>query len=73
MAATVQWYVLIQDNDGHWYVCQADRQAEAEAYFAECANYWKKPMKKSYIEEPAWLVRVGGAPSLVRFKDYEVN
>ena len=70
-----EWHVLVQDDDGHWYVCPADKRGEAEEYFDLMADYWspENDGSGSPPKVPLWLERVGGAPSLVRFKAYEVR
>lgn len=67
MATDGEWHVLIQDDDGHWYVCPADKQMAAEGVFAATPRY------ELVFNWPDWLVKVGGAPSLVRFRDYEIR
>jgi hypothetical protein len=68
------WYVLIQDDDCHWYVCPAGKQEEAAAYFEAVEQHADGPDESLALpEEPVWLERVGGAPSLVKFTDYIVG
>lgn len=68
-------FVLLNDDDGHWYVCPADRQRDAEAFFSASATYWSPDSKYEGDppEDPDWLVPVGGAPSLVRFTGWRVE
>lgn len=68
-------YVLICDDDGHWYVCPADRLAEASAYFAAAAAYWQPGSEHAGDPpaEPDWLEAVGGSPSRVRFTGYRIG
>ncbi len=72
-----QRYVLIQDEDSHWYVCPADKQEEAMDYFQTVSAYWDSPPRwkdrDNEPEEPGYLVEVGGAPSLVTFTGYEIE
>lgn len=67
-------FVLIQDSDCHWYVCPADLQDKAAEFFAQSEVYWEQG---NYDAEPpadpAWLIRVGGAPSLVRFTGWRIE
>jgi hypothetical protein len=70
-------FVLIQDDDCHWYVCPADNEAEAHSYFEAVSRYWEDgPLATDAGTEPThpeWLVRVGGSPSLVRFHSYTIS
>lgn len=64
-------FVLIQDDDGHWYVCPAEKQGEASEAFEAIDTYWQDMEAEGDAPEvPPYLVRVGGAPSLVRFTGY---
>lgn len=70
-------YVLISDDDGHWYVIPADKQGEAGRYFEAAGAYWSSPSahgeEVDEPERPGWLVDVGGAPSLVEFTGYTIR
>ena len=57
-------YMLIQDNDCHWYVIPADKFAEFDKWLADL---------DSYTPLPGWAKSVGGAPSLVTFENYEIS
>lgn len=66
--------VLIRDDDGHWYVCPAERADEAAAYFESAAEYWADPEADGDPPpEPDYLEGVGGTPSLVRFTGYTIG
>jgi hypothetical protein len=70
-------YVLDCDEDGHWYVIPADKQAEAEAYFEAVTDYWNDKAEfdpgRDEPTQPAWLKPVGGSPSLVTFLEPEIT
>lgn len=67
-------YALINDDDGHWYVCPEERLEEASSYLEKVADYWRDMSSDSGLpDEPLWLENVGGAPSRVRFPDYEIT
>lgn len=67
-------FVLIQDEDCHWYVCPADKEEEASEYFEEVSQYWDTPRKSGDPPVmPDYLDRVGGAPSLVKFTGYTIG
>lgn len=70
-------FVLIEDDDGHWFVCPADKQTEAAKYFERLnefyANYLDVPEGTREPALPVYLVPVGGAPSLVRFTGYRID
>lgn len=68
---TTEEHVLIQDDDGHWYVIPIAKEAEAERYFAAVYTYWRDG-KGNLPTEPAWLKTVGGAPSLVKFTGFRI-
>lgn len=53
-------YFLDQDNDCHWYLVDADRRAEWEAFVEEAApDGW---------EVPGCATRLAGGPSNVTFE-----
>lgn len=68
-------YVLVRDDDGHWYVCPADKRREADAYFEAMGAFWGPhgDADGPEPERPGWLEDVGGAPSLVRFTGYTID
>lgn len=68
-------FVLIQDEDCHWYVIPADKQEAASKYFEAVGRYWQpdKPKGARLPKEPEWLVAVGGAPSLVEFTGWTIK
>lgn len=70
-----QEYVLVSDNDGHHYVVPADKQREADDYFAAVSRYWEPGSDHDGEPpaEPEWLVAVGGAPSRVRFTGFRIE
>lgn len=70
-----QEFTLIGDDDGHWYVCPADRREEAEAFFEKSRAYWEPGSKHEgeAPEETEWLEQIGGSPSLVRFTGYWIE
>jgi hypothetical protein len=56
-------YVLVQDNDSHWYVIPEGKQAEFNAWLeidSDDERAW---------DAPEFAHAVGGAPSAVSFKD----
>lgn len=67
-------FVLVQDNDCHWYVVPASKQSAACAYFDACDAYWSNPAATgSPPTEPKWLDRVNGSPSRVKFYGYRIE
>lgn len=60
-------YILIQDDDCHWYVIPEDKQ--------EDFNYWLELPEddKNCWVKPDYAERVGGSPSLVKFKEYRIE
>jgi hypothetical protein len=62
-------FILISDDDGHWYVCPADKRLEAVAHFEAVDRYWS-PDNDPEGDPPEyldWLEPVGGAPWRVTF------
>ena len=57
--------VIVQDDDGHWYVIPADRRQEFDS--------WGESEGEDSWIAPDWAVRVGGSPSLVEFNDYVIK
>lgn len=60
-------YFLTQDNDAHWYVVPVEREREW--------NEWCDipPDDERSWDAPEWAHRVGGAPCLVHFKEWEIS
>lgn len=67
-------FVLIQDDDSHWYVAPADKEKQALTFFAKTTAYWANghQLGKPPVV-PKWLENVGGSPSLVRFQKYRID
>ena len=67
-------YVLVEDDDGHWYVCPAEREAEFSAWEEAVRAYYDDEDEEGDgpPPEPDFLEKVGGAPSLVRFTGYRI-
>lgn len=69
-------YVLVKDDDGHWYVCPADKRHDALDALDKVADYWRLTTDADGTEEPAvpdYLVPVGGAPGRVVFAHYRIE
>lgn len=67
-------FILIQDDDSHWYVIPADKLQEAMDYFSETAEFWEPGNSKGMPPSaPKWLEQVGGSPSLVKFRKYRIE
>lgn len=66
-----QRYTLISDDDGHWYVCPADKVIAVGKFFEAVRAYWEDGHEDDEVEPsmPRYLSPVGGAPSLVSFTD----
>ena len=63
MSIADTYYVMAQDDDGHWYVIPEDKQAQFSAWV----------LTNGDEPQPDWALRVGGAPSLVRFRNYDIR
>jgi len=59
-------YILIRDNDGHWFVIPEMKQSNF--------NKW---LEQSYDEDawdiPEYAKEVGGSQTLVKFKEYRIG
>lgn len=69
-------FVLVSGDDGHWYVCPKDKQAEAAKYFEAVSDFWAPDRGEWEGDEPTrpeWLEDVGGAPSRVEFSNYAIR
>lgn len=58
-------FILVRDNDGHWYVIPKEK--EQDFY-----NFFEDP-EYPYKDMPVWAERTGGSPSLVEFSNYTIN
>ena len=56
---TTQWHILVQDDSCHWYVIPAEKEGE-----------WNRLDFEDGEPVPEWAEAVGGAPSLVRFREW---
>jgi len=56
-------HVLVEDDDGHWYVIPRSR-------LKDFYNWLSSDESGS---EPDWVKRVGGSPSLVSFVEFEIE
>lgn len=67
-------YCIISDGDSHLYVCPADRAQEAQDTFAAIVRYWREcDYDKECPQEPGYVKAIGGAPSLVKFKQFRIE
>jgi len=60
-------YILVKDNDCHWYVIPNDRR-----------KHWSAWLELDSENERAWDVpefaeEVGGSQTLVKFKEYRIE
>lgn len=63
-------WMLVQDDDGHWYVIPRDREADWDAWMAAPEPDLDLPEDQidyTAWNAPDWAEAVGGAPSLVTF------
>jgi len=58
-------YILIQDNDCHWYVIPVDKKNE---WFK-----WEESDDYELGVIPDWAKEVNGSPTLVKFKEYRIE
>lgn len=71
-------YVLTTDDDGHWYVIPADKQGDWWKWVEYSTKFWDNQL---YLDNPDleapdvpdWADEVGGAPSLVTFREYTIR
>lgn len=74
MSTGTEEFVLIQDDDGHWFVCPAEREQEAYRMLEAISRYWgEHQYDKVAPPEPDFLKEVGGSPSLVKFTGYRIG
>lgn len=58
-------YILIQDDDCHWYVIPADKEKD----FCK----WAVSDEAQDGIVPKYAKQVGGSPSLVKFHNYRIE
>ena len=59
-------YCIISDGDGHEYICPADKQEEALAYFADVDRYWSRgEYHRECPTEPDYLRMIGGSLTFI--------
>lgn len=67
MIESKKGFILIQDNDAHWYVVPEEMKSE---WF----NFIElDPDDEVSLDVPEWAEAVGGSPSLITFYNYRVN
>lgn len=54
-------FVIISDDDGHHYVCPADKSSEAYTALEAIMDFWREDREGVEPELPTYLVEVGGA------------
>lgn len=65
--------MIVSDNDGdRHYIIPSDKRLEASEYFDEAQTYWENFNSDVRPEEPTWLERIPGGPSLVEFTNYVI-
>jgi len=60
-------YYLDRDNDSHWYVVPVSRKDDWEAWLGLGED------EEAGWDEPDFVARVGGSPSLVTFTDARIS
>lgn len=60
-------HFLSQDNDGHWYIVEVARRDDWLTWLEQDQD------DEASWEEPDFAVRLGGAPDLVEFGEYEIQ
>ena len=58
-------YVIVSDDDGHYYVIPADKIKEW--------NHWLESQDYQDGIAPIWCEEIGGAINLVKFKNYRID
>jgi hypothetical protein len=72
-------HCLTSDNEGHWYVIPAHRKEEFDAWIDSLNTYDCDSEEDVLVdfcqelEQPDWAIRVGGAPSNVKFTGYVIE
>ena len=60
-------YILIQDDDCHWYVIPADREKDFSKWCDSISN------DADTWDTPKYAKEVGGSYTLVKFKQYRIE
>jgi hypothetical protein len=60
-------YILVPDNDSHWYVIPLEKHTEWDKWCCLDENDEKSWVVPEYAEQ------VGGPPFLVKFKQYRIE
>lgn len=55
-------FILVQDEDSHWYVIPQEKQEEFE-----------RLVNTEDVDWPGWVEQVGGSPRLVKFFGYTIG
>lgn len=58
-------HMLVEDDDGHWYVIPRSKLKEFHT--------WLSREEAELGGTPEYAKRVGGSPSLVSFRDFEIE
>lgn len=67
MSENEQWHMLVNDEDGHWYVIPAAENDEFECWLS-AAPYWEDYCGKDFSD-----CRIAGHPSNVKFRHYYID
>lgn len=65
-------YVLLPDDDGHWYVIPVDKQDEFFKWVENTMNACED-LEMEFPDKPDWADLVPGAPNLVEFGEYVIK
>ena len=73
-----EYFCLVSDDDGHWFICPSDKLDEFNDYLDDVSSYWKRVetlSRRKLIsrdrppEQPDWLLPIDG-PHTIKFKEY---
>ena len=59
-------YMLISDDDGHWYVIPAELESEFDKWVEDTSDPFSLQSPDADFEE----YRIGGSPRRIKFKHY---
>lgn len=63
-------FCLVSDDDGHWFICPAEKASEFSKWVEKTTKYWDSlPDDEDPPAELPYIKAIGGSPSRVTFLD----
>lgn len=65
-------YMLVRDDDAHWYIIPADKEEVWDDYLVDFAMF-DADNEADEPEQPNWAIPLGGGAESVKFTNYVIE